>query len=143
MVVPLRRLGRELVLQHLFQIDLQVSDETSARNAMKEDKKHAKRVRTFANKLFDGIMENLDMIDGCISKALLHWKIGRLNRTDRNILRIAVYEMLIDKEIPVKVAINEAIEVAKKYGGDESGKFINGVTDAILKKEKHDKISKS
>lgn len=76
---------------------------------------------------FTKIKEKIDEIDSKINEVAKGWKTGRMGKTELAILRLAVYEMLYDEEVPVKVAINEAIELAKKYGGDESPAFVNGI----------------
>ena len=80
----------------------------------------------------EGVWEHRQEVDDLIVRHLQHWKLERLTRTDRGLLRMGVYEMRFDPEVPDKVAINEAVEIGKKFGGDESGKFINGVLDAVL-----------
>ncbi len=76
---------------------------------------------------------HLEEIDGKIEGAAQNWRLARLSATDRNLLRIAAYEMFFCDDVPAQVAINEALEVAKKYGDNDSPKFINGILDALLK----------
>jgi N utilization substance protein B len=76
---------------------------------------------------FHSVMERLDEIDAILSEAASGWKLNRMNKVDLTLLRLAVFEMRFDEDIPVKVAINEAVEMAKTFGGDESPGFINGV----------------
>jgi N utilization substance protein B len=76
---------------------------------------------------FHSVMERLDEIDAILTEAASGWKLNRMNKVDLTLLRLAVYEMRFDEDIPVKVAINEAVEMAKTFGGDESPGFINGV----------------
>ena len=87
----------------------------------------------FVRDLIAGVMENLTAIDQCITKYATEWPLEQITIVDRNILRIGVYELVFNKEIPAKVAINEAIEIAKTYGSESSGKFVNGVLGAIYK----------
>jgi transcription antitermination protein NusB len=87
----------------------------------------------FAQRLVEGVVKNQKEIDELIKKYATEWPLEQITVIDRNILRIGVYELKFDAEIPSKVAINEAIEVAKAYGGESSGKFINGVLGAIYK----------
>jgi len=82
----------------------------------------------------EGVSRHREAIDRLLSENLLHWKLERLTRTDRALLRLAVFEMVFDPEVPAKVAINEAVEIGKKFGGEESAKFLNGVLDAIYHK---------
>jgi N utilization substance protein B len=127
-----RREGRELALTYLYQLDLGVENITSVTAAIEQDKRGSARVRSFAQSLVQGVWRQGTEIDELISAHLMHWKLERLTRTDRGLLRMAVYEMKFDPDIPAKVAINEAVEIGKKFGGEESGRFLNGVLDAIL-----------
>ena len=92
----------------------------------------------FVRQIIDGVKENLQKIDNIIEKAAPEWPIDQINIIDRNILRIGLYELLYENpdEVPPKVAINEAIELAKSFGGESSGKFINGVLGTIYKEIK-------
>lgn len=85
----------------------------------------------FFQKLVDGVIAHKTQIDTIVEQYSSNWKVSRMSCVDRNILRIAVYEMLFCKDIPLKVSINEAIDVGKKFGTDESGSFINGILDSI------------
>jgi N utilization substance protein B len=89
----------------------------------------------FIRQIAKGVSENLDKIDKIIEKAAPEWPIGQINIVDRNVLRIGLYELLYanKEEVPPKVAINEAIELAKMFGGESSGKFINGVLGTVYK----------
>ncbi len=87
----------------------------------------------FVKILINGVIKNLDEIDKYITKYATEWPLEQITIVDRNILRIGVYELVFDSEIPAKVAINEAIEIAKTFGGESSGKFVNGVLGAIYK----------
>ncbi len=87
----------------------------------------------FVGGLIKGVVENLEEIDKNIIKYATEWPLDQITIVDRNILRIGIYELLMDNEIPPKVAINEAIEIAKTYGGESSGRFVNGVLGAIYK----------
>jgi len=85
----------------------------------------------FARRLFDAVRDNLPEIDDTIKKHLENWDMDRLAIVDKNVLRLGVAELLFVPETPVKVAIDEAIELAKKFGSAESGRFVNGVLDAV------------
>lgn len=87
----------------------------------------------FASQLINGVVDNLDEIDPYIIKYAPEWPIDQITNVDRNILRMAIYEMIVAKDVPEKVAINEAIELAKAFGGESSGRFVNGVLGAIFK----------
>ncbi len=84
------------------------------------------------NPVFKKILENLDNIDGDIEKAAPAWPLGKINKIDLAILRLAIYELLIEKEVPPKVAIDEAVELAKQYGSDSSPSFINGALGKVV-----------
>jgi len=130
-----RRKARELALQILFQMDVgEIALEEAIKNFWKVGKVHPE-IRDFTLKLSRGVMENIVQIDENIKKYTMNWTINRINNIDRNILRIAIYELIYCTDIPYKVAINEAIEIAKKYGTLESGKFINGVLDKVAKEK--------
>lgn len=91
----------------------------------------------YAKKTILGTVEHLEEIDKLISKYLVNWNFERLNKTDISVMRLAVYEMMYSQDVPDKVAINEAIELAKKYNGDVAGVFVNGLLDNIYKNEKN------
>ena len=82
---------------------------------------------------YEKILEHLDEIDGTLNQASSGWKVSRMSKVDVNILRLAGYEMKYDEDVPVKVAINEAVELAKKFGGDDSSSFVNGILGKIAK----------
>ncbi len=88
-------------------------------------------IRSFATKLVTGTSENLSSIDALLRKHADNWDLNRMAAVDRNILRFATYELLFLDEIPPKVTINEAIEIAKKYSTQDSGRFVNGILDRI------------
>jgi N utilization substance protein B len=87
----------------------------------------------FATKLIEGVLVNRSAIDDTIARHALNWKLSRMAVIDRNILRLGAYELLYCQDIPPKVTINEAIELAKKYGDHNSGRFVNGILDSINK----------
>ena len=91
----------------------------------------AKKAYPFFNRLVSGVLNTMDEIDATIERFSSNWKISRMSCVDRNVLRIAVYELMHCEEIPFKVSINEAIDVGKKFGTEESGAFINGILDSI------------
>jgi N utilization substance protein B len=132
----LRHLGRELALKALYQMDIRggASGEDLALffAAFPADD----RARQFALELVAGVRDEQALLDQCLSDALEHWSIGRLSRVDHNILRLAVYELLRMKDIPARVTIDEAIELAKTYGDQESGRFVNGVLDQVAGQRK-------
>ncbi len=86
---------------------------------------------TFVDRLVHGVIDNRRAIDDLIGKSSLNWKVPRMNRVDRNILRLTAYELAFEAEVPGRAALNEAIELAKRYGTEDSGKFVNGILDRI------------
>jgi transcription antitermination factor NusB len=129
-----RRKAREVALQFLYQLDLRGDDDPTphadefwARHPVEPD------TRRYAEALVRGTKQYQAKADELIQQWAEHWDLERMAVVDRNILRLAVYEMMEEAEVPPKVAINEAIEIAKKFGTGESSRFINGVLDRILK----------
>ena len=127
-----RRKARELALQFLYQLDLQ-GETDPAPHVAEFWSRHAldPEAREFAEDLVRGAMASRREIDDTITRFTEHWALERMAAVDRNILRLAVYELGWRTETPPKVVINEAIEIAKKFGTAESGRFINGVLDRI------------
>ena len=127
-----RRKAREVALQFLYQLDVNgASDPTDFEGDFWARHPVDAEARAFAESLVRGSKEHQARIDELIARYAEHWDLDRMAVVDRNILRLAVYELLLDAEVPPKVAINEAIEIAKKVGTAESGRFINGVLDRI------------
>jgi transcription antitermination protein NusB len=135
-----RRRAREAALQALYQcdtlqdwsaeaVDLYFKVFQSESSPIAEDS--SQENHDFARALIGGVIEHLSEIDDQISSASTRWSIGRMSRVDRNILRLASYEIAFVPDIPVNVSINEAIEIAKRYGTDDSPMFINGVLDNV------------
>jgi N utilization substance protein B len=91
-------------------------------------------VREFAKLLLQGTLDHLDDIDAQLAEQTAHWRLERLAAVDRNILRLAMYELLFQADTPHAVVIDEAIEIAKKYGAEESARFVNGVLDGFVKR---------
>ncbi len=129
-----RRKAREIALQLLFQMDLTKESVEESFSTFFCERSYRPEIEEFAKQLAIGTREHRDEIDKIISKSLDNWRLSRIAVVDRNILRMAVYEFLYESNTPKKVVINEAIEIAKKYGSKESGQFINGVLDAIKQK---------
>lgn len=126
-----RRKAREYALQILFQYDLANGSLTETMGEFWKDKKVNSKIVSFCYQLVNGTIDNIQEIDRRISLCSLHWKLDRMSTVDRNVLRIATYELLFLKDTPASVVINEAIEVAKKFGTENSAKFINGILDSI------------
>lgn len=128
-----RREAREKVIQTLYQVDLAKSDWNEALENVFED--GLRERDEFLEQTVSGIQEHLAEIDQQIQISLKNWTFDRLSHVDRAILRLAVYEMKYTKDIPQQVVINEAIELGKSFGTDQSSKFINGVLSNIMKLE--------
>ena len=129
-----RRKSREKALQILFQIDFSdVNIDLVLRDFWKNNPA-GEKVKLFTDTLVRGTFEHREHIDQLIGSTIENWSIERLNYVDRAILRFATYELLYLPDIPPKVTINEAVEIAKAYGTEESGGFINGVLDRIREK---------
>lgn len=130
----LRHLGRELALKALYQSDIR-GDASREDLALLFEGFHVDdRARQFAVRLIEGVGRERAVLDRHLADALEHWSIGRLSRVDHNILRIAVYELLWMTEIPARVTMDEAIELAKRYGDQDSGRFVNGVLDQLAER---------
>jgi len=127
-----RRKSREYALQMLYQYDVSHQSAGLA-DGFWADKEVPENIMEFADSIVDGVIENLDMIDDKIRLSASNWSIDRMAVVDRNILRMAVFELFYIKDIPVKVTINEAIEIAKRFGEEESGSFVNGILDRIVR----------
>lgn len=123
-----RRLARIKAVQSLFQVDMSGTDKDVAiENVLEENEIKDE----FLENLVSGTVENLATIDQIFSSHLENWKIDRVGSVDRAVIRLAIYEMKYMNDIPVNVTLNEAIDVAKSFGGDESGRFVNGVLSKI------------
>jgi len=134
-----RRLSREMALKVLFQIDLVSTNMEEALKYTFENGEFSDEVKEFSLILVKGVMSNLSEIDRVINNYTNNWSLERITNIDRSILRMAIYEILYLKNIPKSVSINEAVELAKKYGTKSSFSFVNGVLGKI---DKDDKIMK-
>jgi len=136
-----RTKARECALQILYQVDITKSGYNECQKDFwrtKKDKLIDDSIVEFANMLVKGTSENLEKIDGIIGNYATNWDISRMAVVDRNIMRLATYELIFLDDIPPKVSINEAVDIAKKYGDKDSGKFVNGILDKINKVEAQD-----
>lgn len=137
-----RRRSRELALQALYDMDMSSDSSEIRLESFCENFNPSKKVVPFFKVLVEGVRVNRVEIDSLIEKHSKNWKVSRMSLVDRNVMRIAVFEMLNCSDVPVKVSINEAIDIGKKFGTEESGSFINGILDSIHKDLK-DKIDAS
>lgn len=136
MQVDKRTKARELALQALYQLDVQGPDVFEYLGQFFTEVDRNDYVRRLASDWTKGTWNNLTQCDELIADATIKWQFGRLSPVDKSILRLSVYQLKFCPDIPPKVVLNEAIELAKKYGSDKSGPFVNGVLDAVLKKLK-------
>lgn len=137
-----RRKGREYAFQLLFRFDF--TGKPPDKEDFDEfwtDKKSDSGIRDFTEDIVYGTISHLGEIDAAIRKAAQHWVLERMAAADRNILRLAVYELLFRRDIPSAVTINEAIEIAKRYSANESAAFINGILDTVAKGTRAKKVS--
>jgi transcription antitermination protein NusB len=126
-----RRISREQALQALFYMDMHRDPAEDPVGLFCSCFTQDHPAGPFFHRLVDGVRENRPTIDTVIERFSSNWKLARMSCVDRNILRIAVFELLYCADIPPKVSINEAIDVGKRFGTEESGAFINGILDSI------------
>ncbi|MFH1873992.1 MAG: transcription antitermination factor NusB [Pseudomonadota bacterium] len=129
-----RRKARECALQLLYQVDLGSPDLQDTPGCFWSLQEIDSPTREFAMVLFEGVQKNAAEIDDLLSTYSANWKVSRMASIDKNILRVAIFELMHCPDIPAKVTINEAVEIAKNYGTKESGAFVNGILDNIAKK---------
>jgi len=127
-----RHRARELALKVLFQLEHRPGDdvdEALAYHAAEDG--HGREETLFARELVEGVLRHQSELDDTIRSASQNWKLEQMGRVDRVVLRIAIYEIAIARKVPVKAAINESIELAKTFSGEESGRFVNGVLGKV------------
>jgi len=129
-----RTRARELTMQALYQLDVQGPDLLDLLGEFFSEADTNNAVRNLASEWTRGAAENLEKCDELITASTIKWQFTRLSPVDRSILRLSVYQLKFCPDIPPKVVINEAIELAKKFSTDKSPGFVNGVLDAVLKK---------
>ncbi|MFA5357044.1 MAG: transcription antitermination factor NusB [Candidatus Omnitrophota bacterium] len=133
-----RTLARELALQVLYQTDITHDDCADSLNNFwqaRKDEEIGEEIKVFTCELVKGVIENKDKIDEDISHHATNWQLKRMAVVDRNILRIGCFELIFRDDIPYKVSINEAVELAKRYSSLEASKFVNGILDKIKSKK--------
>lgn len=128
-----RRKARELAIQILFNMEFNPGDPDEICDLVCKNFSPSRSIRVFSRKLVCGVRENIEHLDSIIRRSSKNWRLERMSVVDRSILRLASYEILFMEDIPHKVSIDEAVELGKKFGTEESGAFINGVLDNILK----------
>ncbi len=130
-MVGARRRARELALQALYEVDAAGHAPEEVVNHLLAEEGLPEENANFTRELVSGVIQNKEKIDKNIQSFAPAWPIEQIPMVDRNILRLAIFEILIDNKVPVKVAINEAVEIAKAFGSDNSSKFINGVLGSV------------
>ncbi|MBU1904701.1 MAG: transcription antitermination factor NusB [Proteobacteria bacterium] len=126
-----RRRARELAVQVLFHLEFSPGDPSEIFDLICENFNAQKSIRDFSRKLVLGVWEEKETLDRVIAQASRNWRIERMARLDRSILRLAAFEIMFVQDIPAKVSIDEAVELGKKFGSEDSGRYINGVLDNI------------
>jgi N utilization substance protein B len=129
-----RRKARELALQMLFQHDMAGNEPDAIIGTFEDLQKSKPNTREFAERIFRGTVDHLSEIDEMIQAQAENWRLTRMAVVDRNIIRMSVYEFLHENDTPKLVIIDEAVEIAKKFGTQKSSQFINGILDGILKR---------
>jgi len=127
----IRRKSREFALQVLYQLNISKQDPLTALTQFREHFLSDGEADAFQNRLVLGVLEHCSELDQLIERYSENWRLDRINLIERNILRMAIFELLFCEEIPPKVTINEAIDLGKRYGSEDSGSFINGILDRI------------
>jgi N utilization substance protein B len=127
-----RRRARELALQILYQRELSGTDVEAIFSEFDELRQAPAATRDFAVTLVRGVIARLEELDARLGEQADHWRLDRMAAVDRNLLRLALYELLFEKETPSAVVIDEAVEIAKRFGSERSSQFVNGVLDGFL-----------
>jgi N utilization substance protein B len=130
--ISTRRQARRIALQVLYEHDTAHHDVEAVLQRHVDLRRLDPRVAEFARELVHGVLAHLDEIDGEIQGAAQEWPLSQMARIDKNILRLAIYEILFNNAVPAKAAINEAVELAKTFGSDASSRFVNGVLGTIF-----------
>ena len=129
-----RRKARESTLQILFQLEFNDSELENIFESFWQEKKASKEIKEYSRWLVEGIVSHRERIDRLIQSVSENWRIDRMALVDRNVLRIAVFELLCEERLAPAIVIDEAIEIAKKYSSEEAATFVNGILDAARKK---------
>ena len=132
-----RRKGRTAALQALYESDCAHHDAMACLNRIGEEDVLPEEALLFARQLVEGVLASRERIDALIEAHAPNWPVSQLSAIDRNILRLAIFEISIDNKVPMKAAINEAVELAKTFGSESSSRFINGVLGSIARLSTH------
>ncbi|MGH7805848.1 MAG: transcription antitermination factor NusB [Candidatus Binatia bacterium] len=125
------RKGRELAVQALYRMELTGDESASGSAGLWEHFESTAEARDFASSLVNGVVAERSAIDELLVQVLENWSVARLSRVDLNVLRVGAYELLHPGEVPTAVVLDEAIEVARRFGGEEAALFVNGVLDRV------------
>jgi N utilization substance protein B len=136
-----RRKAREDTLRILFRLEFENKQIEKTLDQYWKSKKASEEIKEYSTWLVNGVISDQAKIDNIIQQVSEHWRISRMALVDRNILRMAVFELLYEENIAPAIVINEAIEIAKKYSGEEAATFVNGILDAVRKELKDIKKS--
>lgn len=131
-----RRQARELAFRAVYQADVTGETPKHCLQEILEETPSSDEIRLFAATLVDELEEHRDNVDAIVTRTAHNWPLRRMAATDRSVLRVAVVELLHHAETPTRVALDEAIEIAKKYGSETSGSFVNGILDRIAHDER-------
>ena len=126
-----RRKARAIALQSLYEIDSAKREAEAVLTRYLGGAGLSEENNAFVRKLVGGVVQNREEIDGHIQRFAPAWPVGQMAIIDRNILRLAIFEILFNNEVPIKVAVNEAVELAKAFGSENSSRFINGVLGSV------------
>jgi N utilization substance protein B len=126
-----RRKGRELALQALYQIEMTGDESAAALDRFLSHFEGNQKAREFARRLVSGVVSQRAEIDRLIEQCAEHWKLARMAKVELTILRMATYELMFCPDIPLNVSLDEAIEISKRYGSEDSAAFINGILDQV------------
>jgi len=138
-----RRKAREAALQFLFQDDFSAEHDPQLKAITDRFERFcalyqiSRKARPYALELLSGIQERKVEVDRIIGDNAVNWRLERIAITDRNLLRVGVYEMVFADDVPAQVAINEAVEIAKRFGSTDSPAFVNGILDAVKENKRH------
>jgi N utilization substance protein B len=130
-----RRRAREIALQLLYQMEVNPVDPHEALELFWQGLSASQPIKEFVGRIVEGVHGKQEEIDKLIKKHSEHWRLDRMDRVDKSILRMGVFEIMFCDDIPARVAMNEAVDLGKKFGAEESGAFINGILDKIGKVE--------
>jgi len=133
--VKARRRARAVALQTLFEVDMTAHDPSLVLHQRVQDSSLDQNTGEFAQHLVEGTLQKLPELDLIIQEIAPEWPFDQMSPIDRNILRIAIFEMIFDPDIPIKVAINEAVELAKLFGSESSRRFVNGALGTLASKQ--------